>query len=136
MKTKSYSEMIQHSTHEERVEYLMLHGSVGQDTFGFDRYMNQAFYKSREWKDTRRHIILRDEGCDLGLRDYEIFGRILIHHINPISPKDIIHSSDLLLDPENLVCVSHDTHNLIHFGYSSSIIPPYQERRRGDTKLW
>lgn len=135
MKLRSYSEMIQHASYEDRLEYLLLRGSVGQDTFGFDRYMNQAFYKSREWREIRRHIILRDDGCDLGVEDYEIFGRILIHHINPISPKDIIHSTDLLLDPDNLVCVSHNTHNIIHYGYSSPI-PPYQERRRGDTKLW
>lgn len=121
---------------EERFNYLKLKGSVGHDTFGFDRYLNQKFYKSREWKDLRNHIILRDNGCDLGIEGYDIFGRILIHHINPLTPDDIRHSSDGLLDPDNLICVSHDTHNAIHFGDETLLRKDPVVRSPGDTRLW
>lgn len=133
---KTYSEMLQHSTFEDRLSYLALNGSVGIDTFGFDRYMNQRFYKSREWRRLRNDIILRDNGCDLGVDGYEIFGKVLIHHINPIGPDDIKHSTDLLFDPDNLICVTHETHNAIHYGGNPSIPKLSVERHRGDTKLW
>lgn len=114
----------------------MLNGVVGEDTFGFDRYLNQRFYRSEEWRQLRNSIIVRDNGCDLGIESRPIFDRILIHHMNPLLPEDIIHSSDSLLNPDNLICVSLDTHNLIHYGYSSSVPPTVIERKPGDTKLW
>lgn len=133
---RRYSELIRIPTFEERYEYLKLSGNVGVDTFGFDRYMNQQFYKSKEWKDLRNYVIARDNGCDLGFEGMEIFGRILIHHMNPISQDDIKHSSDYLLNPEYLICVSHNTHNAIHYG-SSDLLPKNPiERRKNDTCPW
>lgn len=119
MSTKSYSEMCTLDTFEERFLYLKLDGSVGFDTFGFDRYMNQQFYKSAEWKNLRLKVIIRDNGCDLGIPGREIHGRVYIHHINPLRPEDIEESTDKLFDMDNLVCVSLDTHNAIHFGDDS-----------------
>lgn len=133
---KRYSEMIQISTFEERFEYLKLNGSVGVSTFGFDRYFNQRFYRSKEWKDIRDYIIIRDGCCDLGISDHLISGRVLIHHMNPISIEDIEDSSKYLLDPEYLVCVSHITHNAIHFGDKDLLIKDYVERRLNDTCPW
>lgn len=133
---KRYSEMIRLSTFEERFEYLRLLGEVGSDTFGFDRYMNQQFYKSREWKQIRDYVIVRDNGCDLGIADRQIFGRILIHHMNPISKVDIIHSTENLLDPEFLVCVSHETHNAIHYGDLELILKEPIQRTKNDTCPW
>ena len=101
---RTYSELIKLPTFKERYEYLRLGGRVGEDTFGFDRYLNQAFYKSEEWKSIRDHVIIRDNGCDLGIEGHEIFGRILIHHMNPIRKEDIINRSDILLNPEYLIC--------------------------------
>ena len=137
MKLKTYSELLQLSTFEERFKYLKLNGCVGQDTFGFDRYMNQQFYKSKEWKQVRDYVIVRDNGCDLGILDNPINGPIYIHHMNPIAPDDIINSTDLLLNPEYLICVSHDTHNAIHYG-DETIINKYEvvERTKDDTCLW
>ena len=103
-------------TFEERFRYLKLKGHVGEETFGFDRYLNQVFYNSREWKRIRQQVIVRDGGCDLGLEDCPIFGRVLIHHMNPISVSDIRNKTDLLLNPDYLICVSKDTHNAIHYG--------------------
>lgn len=134
--TKSYRGVRQLRTFKERFEYLSLRGSVGESTFGFDRYVNQRFYRSREWRDLRSHIIVRDDGCDLGVPGYEITGRMLIHHINPITMDHIKHSSELLLDPDNLITVTHDTHNAIHYGDESLLEKPLVERRPGDTKLW
>lgn len=122
MSIRCYSELIEIPTFEERFRYLQLNGSVGQDTFGFDRYMNQVFYQSREWKRVRDQVIIRDNGCDLGIEGYEIHGKILIHHINPITVKDIATISDYLMNPEYLICVSHTTHNAIHYG-DENIIP-------------
>ena len=133
---RTYSELCQLSTFEERFDYLRLNGSVGKDTFGFDRYLNQQFYRSREWKRIRDRVILRDNGCDLGIEGYEIRGRILIHHINPISVEDIHTMSDLLMNPEYLICVSHRTHNAIHYGDESLIITAPIERTQNDTCPW
>lgn len=133
---RAYSELCQLSTFEERFDYLRLNGSVGKDTFGFDRYLNQQFYRSSEWKRIRDRVILRDNGCDLGVEGYEIRGRILIHHINPISVEDIHTMSDLLMNPEYLICVSHRTHNAIHYGDESLIITAPIERTQNDTCPW
>jgi hypothetical protein len=120
----------------ERYKYLQIGGTVGADTFGFDRYLNQAFYKSEEWKSIRRHVIIRDCGCDLGIEGREIHERILIHHINPISEEDILDRSDLLLNPEYLISTSHRTHNAIHYGDDSILIDMPLERRKNDTCPW
>lgn len=113
---KTYSELIQIPTFEERFEYLKLDGNVGEDTFGFDRWMNQIFYRSPEWKRIRDEVIIRDNGCDLAMPGHEIYGRILIHHMNPISVDDIERRTDLLLNPEYLISTVHRTHNAIHYG--------------------
>lgn len=133
---RTYSELIQLPTFEERFDYLRLDGIVGKDTFGFDRYLNQQFYRSSEWKRIRDRVILRDNGCDLGVEGYEIRGRILIHHINPISVEDIHTMSDLLMNPEYLICTSHRTHNAIHYGDDSLIITAPIERTQNDTCPW
>lgn len=133
---RTYSELIQLPTFEERFDYLRLDGVVGKDTFGFDRYLNQQFYRSSEWKRIRNRVIVRDNGCDLGIDDYEIHGRILIHHMNPISIEDLQHMSDLLMNPEYLICVSHRTHNAIHYGDESLIVTAPIERTQNDTCPW
>ena len=133
---RTYSELIQLPTFEERFNYLRLDGVVGKDTFGFDRYLNQQFYRSSEWKRIRNQVIVRDNGCDLGIDEYEIHGRILIHHMNPISIEDLQHVSDLLMNPEYLICVSHRTHNAIHYGDENLIVSAPIERSQNDTCPW
>ena len=133
---RTYSELIQLPTFEERFDYLRLDGVVGKDTFGFDRYLNQQFYRSSEWKRIRNRVIVRDNGCDLGIDEYEIHGRILIHHMNPISIEDLQHMSDFLMNPEYLICVSHRTHNAIHYGDESLIVSAPIERSQNDTCPW
>ena len=133
---KTYSELITIPTFEERFEYLKLDGQVGVETFGFDRYLNQAFYKSDEWLSIRDYVITRDNGCDLGMEGYEIYGRILIHHINPITKDDIIQRSRILLDPENLITTVKRTHDAIHYGDSNLLIKALIERRKNDTCPW
>lgn len=128
--------MRQLRTFKERFEYLSLKGVVGESTFGFDRYINQKFYRSTEWRTLRSKIIVRDNGCDLGVEGYEIVGRILIHHINPIGVEHIKHSDEALFDPDNLISVTHQTHNAIHYGDESLLSKPLVERRKNDTKLW
>jgi hypothetical protein len=137
MKTRSYSELIKLPTIRERYEYLKLLGDVGFATFGSSRYLNQGFYSSSQWKRTRRDIIIRDKSCDLGIEEYEIFDRPVIHHINPITIKDIEDENwDKLFDPDNLITVSYNTHQAIHFG-SESMLPRLPiERTQGDTCLW
>lgn len=134
--SRSYSELIQFGTFEERFRYLALRGRVGDDTFGFDRYINQMFYASWEWKNVRTHVIARDEGCDLGVEGYDIHARLVIHHMNPMSPKDIIHGDESILDPEFLITTTHQTHNAIHYGDERQLPRPFVARRAGDTKLW
>lgn len=136
MNIRTYSELIKMDSFQDRFEYLKLDGRVGQDTFGFDRIFNQMFYRSKEWKHIRHLIIARDNGCDLGIPGYELHGRILIHHMNPITLDDIQHSSDFLLNPEYLICVSHDTHNAIHYGNDKTIFKGLVERRPNDTCPW
>lgn len=134
---KSYSELSQLETFEERFEYLRLDGVVGKDTFGFDRIFNQKFYQSEEWKQVRDFVIVRDNGCDLGIEGHEIFGnRIIIHHMNPISIDDIKHSTRNLLDPEYLITTIHRTHNAIHYGDEDQLIKAPIERVRNDTCPW
>lgn len=133
---RSYSELISIPTFEERLEYLELHGIPGTDTFGSRRYLNQQFYKSPEWKSVRDQVILRDFGRDLALEGYEIHGRILIHHINPIDEEDIVGRTGMLFDLENLVCVSHQTHEDIHYGNVKKRIPVIFERKPNDTIPW
>lgn len=136
MNIKSYSELITIPTFEERFEYLKLDGQVGIETFGFDRYLNQEFYKSYEWLSIRDYVITRDNGCDLGVEGYEIHGRILIHHIKPITKDDIIHRSKSLLDPENLITTIKRTHDAIHYGDSNLLMKAPIERRKNDTCPW
>lgn len=133
---RTYSELITLPTFMERYKYLRIGGTVGTNTFGFDRYLNQVFYKSDEWKSIRRHVIIRDCGCDLGIEGHEIHERILIHHINPISEEDILGRSDFLLNPEYLISTSHRTHNAIHYGDDSILIDTPLERRKNDTCPW
>lgn len=133
---RTYSELIRLPTFEERFRYLKLDGLVGKDTFGFDRYLNQEFYRSKEWKEVRDFVIVRDNGCDLGMDGYEIGGRIYIHHMNPITVNDIVHSSDFLLNPDYLICVSHNTHNAVHYGDEDLLVTAPVERRKNDTCPW
>lgn len=136
MSIKTYSELSLIPTFEERYRYLRLSGGVGEETFGFDRYLNQVFYRSQRWKSVRDFVILRDNGCDLGVDGYEIHGRILIHHMNPITIDDIERESEFLLDPEYLISTTHNTHNAIHYGDESLLIGPPIERTKNDTCPW
>ena len=136
MSIKTYSELILLPTFEERFKYLQLNGRVGDDTFGFDRYINQKFYRSAEWKRIRDYIIIRDNGCDLAVDGYEIHGRILIHHINPITISDIKFSTEYLMNPDYLICVTHNTHNAIHYGDEKQIITGPIVRIKNDTCPW
>lgn len=133
---RTYSELSKLQTFEERYQYLKLNGAVGEETFGFDRFINQNFYKSPEWKAVRDFVIVRDNGCDLGLEGYEIRGKIYIHHMNPILPKDIVTQSEFLLDPEYLISTTHPTHNAIHYGNESLLIKAPIERSKNDTCPW
>jgi hypothetical protein len=138
MKTsiKTYSELITIPTFEERYEYLRLQGRVGEETFGFDRWLNQVFYRSTEWKMVRDKVIVRDCGCDLAMFDREIQGRILVHHMNPIMVRDILDRTEFLLNPEYLICTSKNTHDAIHYGDSELLITMPIERSRNDTCPW
>lgn len=133
---RTYSELITLSTFEERYRYLQLNGKVGEETFGFDRYLNQIFYKSKEWLRIRDHVITRDNGCDLGIEDRDIFGRILIHHMNPITVDDILKRSDFLLNPDYLICTSKNTHDAIHYSDESLLFAGLIERTKNDTCPW
>lgn len=135
-RSRLYSEMAQFRTFEERFEYLSLGGEVGAETFGFERWMNQAFYRSHEWRTLRNHVISRDNGLDLGVAGFPIFDRVLIHHINPITAEDIERGAPALLDMDNLISVSHKTHNAIHYGDKTSIRQPWKEREPNDTTPW
>ena len=133
---RTYTELSKLKTFDERFEYLRLNGMIGDETFGYDRYLNQMFYKTSEWRRVRREVTLRDNGCDLGLEGYDIYGRIYIHHMNPITAEDIKNRSEFLLDPEYLVCVSHNTHQAITYGIDDLIIRPPKERSLNDTCPW
>jgi hypothetical protein len=136
MRIRTYSDLRRIQTFEERFTYLSLRGQVGRSTFGFDRWVNQTFYTSRQWREIRQHVILRDEGCDLAVSGYDISSRLLIHHMNPISIDDIVNFNESILDPEFLITTTHDTHNAIHYGDESLLRKRYVERSSGDTKLW
>lgn len=136
MSIKTYSELITLPTFEERFEYLNLQGRIGEETFGFDRYLNQIFYRSQKWKSIRNYAISRDNGCDLGLEGFEIYGKIIIHHMNPITLKDIERESDFLLNPEFLICTTHNTHNAIHYGDRSLLMTGPIVRTKNDTCPW
>lgn len=133
---RTYSELVLLPTFKERFEYLKLSGVVGRDTFGFDRYLNQQFYRTSEWKKVRDAVIIRDNGCDLGVEGYEIYDRILIHHMNPITADDIIKHSDWIVDPNQLICTSFRTHNAIHYGDISLIDKQPTIRKPNDTCPW
>lgn len=135
MMIRKYSNIIKFDTFEERLEYLKLDGIVGKETFGHRRYMNQRFYTSNEWRNIRNEIIVRDLGCDLGVADMEIPGRIYIHHLNPLTEFDFINMTEFVYDPEYLICVSKQTHDAIHYG---GMTPIYEVTKRtpNDTKLW
>lgn len=147
MSIRSYSELIKLPTYEERFKYLQLNGAVGKDTFGYDRYLNQALYRSPEWKRFRRDIIIRDNGCDLACEGYEINSwkdkngkvhrpRILIHHMNPITVEDVVRRSSCVFDPENVITTVHNTHNAIHYGDENLLITSPIERTANDTCPW
>lgn len=136
MINRCYSELITIPTFKERFKYLQLDGNVGIKTFGYDRYLNQMLYHSDEWKTCRRDIIIRDNGCDLACEGFDIHGRILIHHIKPISVEDILKRNPIVFDPENLICVTHDTHNAIHYGDESLLVIAPVERTKNDTCPW
>lgn len=133
---RTYSELITLPTFIERYRYLKLSGRVGEDTFGFDRYLNQVFYQSKEWRSIRDYVITRDNGCDLGMVGHEIYGRILIHHMNPITADDILKRSDFLLNPEYLICTIKNTHDAIHYSDESLLITDLIERSKNDTCPW
>lgn len=133
---KSYAELSSLRTFEQRFEYLALQGSVGRETFGHERWLNQAFYTSREWRQARQRVIARDEARDLGIPGYEIQTALVIHHIIPMTPDDIEDGNPLILDPDNLITTTHDTHNAIHYGDRSQILMPWRPREAGDTASW
>ena len=133
---RTYSELCKLNTFKERYDYLRLYGRVGKETFGFDRYLNQIIYKLPEWKLVRDKVIVRDCGCDLGMEGYEIGEKILVHHMNPITMDDIINHSQDIFNPEYLICVSHQTHNAIHYGDESQLILDPIERSPNDTCPW
>ena len=134
--TRSYSELSQLETIEERYDYLRLRGAVGAPTFAHERWMNQRFYRSAEWRRVRDHVIVRDEGCDLGVEGFEIYDRPYIHHMNPMTANDLKRPNIEILNPEYLITVSMRTHNAIHYGDESLLPPVPIVRRPGDTKLW
>jgi hypothetical protein len=133
---RNYRDLRPLKTIEERFEYLQLGGQVGRSTFGFDRYINQNFYRSREWKQLRSFVVARDQGCDLGIPGHEIYGRLLVHHMNPLTVDDIDRGGDILTNPDYLITTTHGTHNAIHYGDARLLPKTYVPRRRGDTKLW
>lgn len=136
MSIRTYSQLIRLPTFENRFEYLKLKGSVGKDTFGHDRYLNQAFYSSMEWRRLRDEIIIRDNGCDLGVEGRQIGGKVYIHHLNPLGVNDILTHSEYLVNPEYLICVSFETHNAIHYGDINLLPRAPIERRQNDTCPW
>lgn len=135
---RTYTELMTLPTYSERLEYLRLHGKLGEETFGAERYLNQSFYRTPEWKKARRDVIVRDLGCDLAIPELEIVGPVYVHHLNPINAKDIVDRSDLLLNPEYLITVSRQTHEAIHYGTASpySVTAADTERKPNDTAPW
>lgn len=136
MAIRTYTELCTLPTLEERFRYLSLGGSVGESTFGFDRWLNQQFYRSREWQEVRQYVIARDNGCDLAVRGHLIHERIYIHHMNPLTAEQLVHGDPRISDAEYLISCTHRTHNAIHYGDERLLPQPLVERRPGDTKLW
>lgn len=136
MLDKTYSRLIRLDTFDERLEYLLLHGHVGENTFGFDRYLNQEFYRSYEWRRVRDEVIVRDNGCDLAVPGFDIPNSPLVHHMIPITPNAIAHGESWIIDPQYLITTTQRTHNTIHFGFDSPESREIVERTPGDTKLW
>lgn len=134
--TRTYTELSRIDSFEDRFEYLKLGSQVGYATFGFDRHINQSFYTSTEWKSVRREVILRDNGCDLGVSGHEIQGAPLVHHINPLDVEDVISHLGWVFDPEFLITTTHNTHNAIHYGDRSLLPKQHVDRKPGDTRLW
>ena len=135
-RSRCYSELSQLESFEERFDYLSLRGQVGCETFGSNRWINQRFYTSREWRRLRDEVIIRDNSCDLGVDGYDIHVKLIVHHMNPLTEEDIMQGTRFALDPEYLICTTHDTHNAIHYGDASLLNKPYTPRTPGDTKLW
>jgi hypothetical protein len=133
---RRYSELKRLKTFKERYEYLRIGGLVGESTFGFERYLNQALYTSQKWKSIRNEVIIRDNGCDLGIEGYDIYDKIIIHHMNPLTREQMRDPDESIFDPEFLICVSHDTHNAIHYGDESLLPEIFVERRPNDTCPW
>ena len=133
---RTYSELSRLHTFEERFHYLNLQGEVGETTFGFMRWLNQQFYSSSAWKQVRNYVIVRDDGCDLGVPGFDIHTQLLIHHMNPVTKDALVHGEEWILDPEYLITTTRRTHNAIHYGDSSLLVRPLVERKPGDTKLW
>ena len=133
---RTYSELVTLPTFLERYRYLQLGGSIGVETFGYDRYLNQILYRTAEWKRFRNKIIVRDNGCDLGCDGYEMFGKILVHHINPITVDDVLNRDPKIFDPDNVISTCLNTHNAIHYGDESLLITEPIERKPNDTCLW
>lgn len=133
---RTYTEMMTFKTFLQRFNYLRLTGTVGEATFGFDRHLNQMLYRSAKWRNLRDEIIIRDDGCDLGIPGYEIFDKVIIHHMNPLSIEDARNRSERIFNPEELVCVSHNTHLALHYGNDSLLPKPFVPRQPGDTTLW
>lgn len=135
-KIRTYSELRRLDSFEERFEYLKLNGEVGRSTFGFDRYINQQFYQSYEWKESRELVILRDFGCDLGIQGYDIHSNLVIHHMNPMTVYEILHGEAQIFDPEYLITTAYKTHNAIHFGNRNLLPKVVISRSPNDTRLW
>jgi hypothetical protein len=135
-KTRTYTELMRQSTLEDRFRYLALRAEVARETFGFDRYLNQKFYTSTQWRSLRNHVIVRDNGCDLGVEGYDIRTRLYIHHLNPMTVQDVIADDGKILDPEFLITTTLRTHNAIHYGDENLLPKTFVDRRVGDTKLW
>lgn len=136
MTTRRYSELSRIEKFTDRYDYLRIGGTVGVETFGFDRYINQDFYRSQAWKSAREQTIIRDEGCDLGIPGHEIHGQLLVHHMNPMTAEEVMHGVDWITDPEFLITTCHITHNAIHYGDRNLLRTPYVPRVPGDTRLW
>lgn len=136
MRLRTYSDLRKLTTFDERFEYLSMPGEVGQATFGFDRWLNQRFYRSREWRQVRDFVVVRDEACDLGISGHEIHAQLLVHHMNPVTSEALIEGEAWVLDPEYLITTTHRTHNAIHYGDLSLLPSAPVERRPGDTNLW
>lgn len=134
--TRSYPELLSFTTFEERFEYLSIKARIGEDTFGFERWMNQSFYRSKEWREVRQEVIIRDSACDLGVEGFDIHERAIVHHIIPMTVEDLEEGNPLVLDPNNLITTTHNTHNAIHWGDKSLLRLPPVERKPGDTTLW